>query len=117
MRIRNTKSFVHTKNYVNTFPNNPGAYLLTAPNGKDIYIGVTCNIRTRISQHFRNKHSKFLSFNVKILEVINTINPIVLNELEQKYIQLYKPNLNNLKASRYSTRPCKQLISNRDIPG
>lgn len=107
MKVRYTKPFVHTREYVNTFPNEPGAYLLTAPDKQGTYVGVTRNLRIRISQHLRNKHSKFLEFNAKVLEVIDTTDPNALDELEQKYICICKPTLNNSKASRYSTRPCK----------
>jgi excinuclease UvrABC nuclease subunit len=107
MKVRNTKQFVHSREYINTFPDKPGAYLLVSPKEEQMYVGVTCNIRTRIRQHLRSKRSKFLDFTAKVLEISKTTDPTYLDELEQKYINIYKPTLNNPKASKYSTRPCK----------
>ena len=60
MRRISTKTFVHSKEFVRTFPDKPGAYLLIF--GEQIYVGVTKNIRQRMFQHLRNKNSKFLEF-------------------------------------------------------
>jgi excinuclease UvrABC nuclease subunit len=105
---RPTKIFVHSKDFVRTFPDKPGAYLLTC--GEQTYVGVTQNIRQRMFQHLRNKYSKFLEFTPKVLEIVSDFDQAVLNALEQKYINIYKPTLNSDKASKYSSRPCKTFM-------
>jgi excinuclease UvrABC nuclease subunit len=105
---RRTKTFVHSKEFVRTFPDKPGAYLLTCD--EQTYVGVTQNIRQRMFQHLRNKHSKFLEFTPKVLEIISDADQTTLDKLEQKYIHIYKPNVNSCKASRYSSRPCKASV-------
>jgi excinuclease UvrABC nuclease subunit len=104
MNRRSKIPFVHTREFVKTFPEKPGIYMLVCPTTMAMYIGATNNLRRRMSQHLRAKHSKYLGFNPQILELADTSDPKILDELEQKYISIYKPGLNNPKASKYSAK-------------
>jgi excinuclease ABC subunit C len=46
------------KELINTLPKKPGVYFLKDTNGEIIYIGKSCNIKKRISDHFRKKGLK-----------------------------------------------------------
>jgi excinuclease UvrABC nuclease subunit len=83
-------------------PELPGAYLLTCPHTEQHYVGVSKNLKQRFRSHLRNQYSKFLNFKACALETINVFDSEKLHKLELKYMYIYKPSLNNPKASRYS---------------
>jgi excinuclease UvrABC nuclease subunit len=92
----------NTIEIISKLPRKPGAYLLTCPDTGHKYVGVTNNLKRRAGNHLRTAHSKFIGFEFTVLEVTESSDWDCLNELEIKYIQIHSPELNSLKASKYS---------------
>ena len=99
------KTGVFLKNSLEFIENTPeasGVYLLTCPETNEKYVGVSKNLKSRIRRHLRSRNSKFIGFVPIVVEIVKKYDVNILNELEQKYISIFQPELNSPKASRYS---------------
>jgi len=109
MFFENVKS--NKRNIYTQLKNKSGVYLFINKITKDLYVGSSINLKRRMTIHFYHaiskkdtniilyramKKYKLENFSLAILEFCDS-NIIVCSDLEQKWIDSYKPNYNVLK--------------------
>lgn len=104
--VQSSKREIYTQ-----LKNKSGVYLFINKITKDLYVGSSINLKNRMAVHFYQAKSKkdtniilyramkkykLENFSVAILDICES-NIIVCSDLEQKWIDYYKPNYNVLK--------------------
>jgi len=104
---------------VESFPKQPGIYLMKNEKGEVLYVGKAINLRKRVSDYFSERDSRyqiqFLMRRVTEIETVVTHNEKEALLLENTFIKKHKPRYNIFLKDDKSYLSLK-LTTNHDFP-
>ena len=88
-----------SKNDILQLPSTPGIYLMKNAEGNIFYVGKSKNLKNRVESYFSNRYNiedknKTILSKIYDLEIEQTGSELEALLLENKYINLYKPEIN-----------------------